>query len=267
MEKRIIWKNIKKVKESSPLVHNITNYVAMNNTANALLAAGASPVMAHAEEEVEEMITISEVLVINIGTLSRHWVTAMKKALKKARTLNKPVILDPVGAGATFYRNQVLAELLETGKLSAIRANASEILSLASVSHQTKGVDSTNTVEEALKAAQYLSQKYECTISVSGPEDYVISKEKTGKILNGHPMMAKVTAMGCTATAIAGAFLAVEPDTYQAVFSAMAFMGVAGELAAKISKGPASLQVNFLDKLYNISQDEFLTTIRFSTYE
>ncbi|MCD6201892.1 MAG: hydroxyethylthiazole kinase [Bacteroidales bacterium] len=267
MEKLNIWRNIENVKQSSPLVHNITNYVAMNNTANALLASGASPVMAHAEEEVEGMVTISGALVINIGTLSRHWVAAMKKALIKARLLNKPVILDPVGAGATSYRNRILAELLETGKFSAIRANASEILSLASVSHRTKGVDSTNTAEEALKAAQYLSQKYECTISVSGPEDYIINKEKKAKILNGHPIMSKVTAMGCTATAIAGAFLAVEPDTFQAVFSAMAFMGVAGELAAKISKGPGSFQVNFLDKLYNISKDEFLTTIKFSNYE
>ena len=258
-----LWKIREKVRDTSPLVHNITNYVVMNTTANALLAIGASPVMAHAEDEVQDMVQIASSLVINIGTLSPNWVNAMKLALKKANQLNKPVVvLDPVGAGATQYRNQVLAELLSIGKFSVIRGNASEIMALASTQHKTRGVDSSASSENAETAAKFLNEKYGSVVCISGAIDYIIAKDKLVKINNGHSLMPKVTGMGCTATALIGAFIGTSEDIFDSVVAAMAMMGIAGELAAAVSKGPGSLQMNFLDKLHNMTEEEFIRTIR-----
>jgi hydroxyethylthiazole kinase len=257
-----IWENYQSIKSKSPLIHNITNYVVMNTTANALLAIGASPVMAHSCEEVEEMVKIANTLVINIGTLSPKWIEAMKLAVKEANRLNKPVILDPVGAGATNFRNITIADLLETGKFSVIRANASEIMAMVSKHNRTKGVDSISTVDQAYEAAEYLCKKHESVICISGKTDIVISKDKEIKIHNGHQMMSRVTGLGCSATAIIGAFAAVVKDSFEATVSAMAIMGVAGELSAKSSSGPGSLQLNLLDKLYNLTEQEFLQTVK-----
>jgi hydroxyethylthiazole kinase len=234
----------------------------MNTTANALLAIGASPVMAHAEAEVQDMVQIASSLVINIGTLSPDWVNAMKLALKKANQLNIPVVLDPVGAGATPYRNQVLAELLSAGKFSVIRGNASEIMALVTTGNKTKGVDSTASSENAETAAKFLNKKYGSVICISGAIDYIISKDKLVKISNGHSLMSKVTGMGCTATALIGAFIGTGEDVFDSVVAATAMMGIAGELAAAVSKGPGSLQMNLLDKLHNMTKDEFIRTLR-----
>ena len=260
--KEELWSLVETIKKKSPLVHNITNYVVMNNTANALLALGASPVMAHAEDEVQDMVKIADSLVINIGTLSQRWVNAMKLALKQANIMNKPVVLDPVGAGATPYRNKVAAELLETGSFSAIRGNASEIMALVSATHQTKGVDSTLSSENAVNAGQVLNREYGSIICVSGAVDYIISSKQIIKIMNGHPLMGRVTGMGCIATALIGAFIGIEKNIEYAVAGAMAIMSIAGELAVFQSKGPGTLQMHFLDKLYNISREEFMKTIR-----
>lgn len=257
-----IWSLIEKIREKSPLVHNITNYVVMNNTANALLAIGASPVMAHAEDEVQDMVKIASSLVINIGTLSEKWINAMHLALKQANSMNKPSVLDPVGAGATPYRSRAAADLLKTGSFSAIRGNASEIMSLESSAYQTKGVDSIYTSENAIKAAQNLNKKSGSVVCVSGAVDYVISSNQIIKIMNGHPLMGRVTGMGCIATALIGAFIGVEEDISLAVSGAMALMSVAGELSVVRSDGPGSLQMNFLDKLHNITREEFTGTLK-----
>ncbi len=260
--KEELWSLVEKIREKAPLVHNITNYVVMNNTANALLAIGASPVMAHAEDEVQDMVKIASSLVINIGTLSERWVSAMKLALKQANIMKKPVVLDPVGAGATPYRNKVVAELLEAGTFSAIRGNASEIMALVSTTHQTKGVDSILSSDNAVHAGQLLNREYGSIICVSGAVDYVISSKQIIKIMNGHPLMGRVTGMGCIATALIGAFIGIEENIQYAVAGAMAIMGIAGELAVSRSEGPGSLQMHFLDKLHNISRDEFMATLR-----
>jgi hydroxyethylthiazole kinase len=259
--KEKIWETICMVRKTSTLVHNITNYVVMNTTANALLAIGASPVMAHAEEEVEEMVKIASALVINMGTLSEHWVKSMKLALKKANEMKKPVVFDPVGAGATPYRNKVVAELLKTGSFDVVRGNASEIMSMVSAA-QTKGVDSTASSHNAFDAAKIFNEKYKSVVCISGETDYVIDGKKMAKIHNGDVMMTKVTGLGCTATALIGAFIGSEKDYFLATASAMCLMGVTGELAAKISKGPGSLQLNFIDKLYNITKEEFLSAVK-----
>jgi len=257
-----IYKSIADIRAKSPLVHNITNYVVMNNTANALLAIGASPVMIHAEEEVEDMAAIASALVINIGTLSPPWVRGMFKAFAKAGEKAVPVIIDPVGAGATPYRTKTIRELINAAVPSIIRGNASEIMALLDDSLKTKGVDSTAASNEALSAAQYLSRERHCTVCISGEVDYVVSDNRVIKIANGHPMMTKVTGLGCTATAICGAFAAVEKDALWAAAKAMAVMGIAGELAAKKSPGPGSLQMNFLDILYNLSENDIKTYLK-----
>lgn len=254
--------DLKNVRETAPLIHNITNYVVMNNTANALLAVGASPVMAHAMEEVEDMVTIAGALVINIGTLSKPWVDAMEAAMKKASTIGKPIIFDPVGAGATPYRNDTIKHLLNTVSPDIIRGNASEIMALFNSSVTTKGVDSTHDSLDAEEAASAVSKQFDCTVVVSGRTDIIISGNKRYSIANGSPLMGQVTGMGCTATALIAAFSAVQPDTARAATSAMAVMGVTGELAEKQSAGPGTMQLNFLDMLHQITPTDLERNVR-----
>ena len=251
-----IFKSVEDIRAKGPLVHNITNYVVMNNTANALLAIGASPVMIHAEEEVEDMAAMASALVINIGTISAPWVRGMFKAMASARSKGVPVIIDPVGAGATPYRTRTIRELINADQPTIIRGNASEIMALTDDRLKTKGVDSTAASDEALHAAQRISEKHQCTVCISGAVDYIVCGNRTVKVANGHPMMTKVTGLGCTATAICGAFAAVEKDPLAAAAKAMAVMGIAGEMAAVKSAGPGSLQMHFLDILYALSEND-----------
>jgi hydroxyethylthiazole kinase len=251
-----IYKSIELIRSQSPVVHNITNYVVMNNTANALLAIGASPVMAHAEEEVEEMVGIASALVINIGTLSERWISSMFKAARQARKKGIPVILDPVGAGATVYRTKTARELIDSEPPAIIRGNASEIMALCDDKSNTKGVDSAASSEAAIDTARRLSETKNCVVCVSGPTDYIIDKEKIMKIKNGHALMSRVTGLGCTASALCGAFAAVVKQPFIATAEAMALMGIAGEMAAGVADGPGSLQVHFLDYLYRLSEDD-----------
>jgi hydroxyethylthiazole kinase len=258
-----VWNDIEKIRESSPLIHNITNYVVMNNTANALLSLGASPVMAHAIEEVADMAQIASALVINIGTLSEHWIEAMKVAMQTARLRNIPIIVDPVGAGATKFRTATVKELFKIAKPSVIRGNASEIMALLDTSIQTKGVDSSHSSDKAELAAKNLAEHYKCLVVVSGEIDIITNGNETIFIDNGHSMMPKVTGLGCTATALTGAFCAVNDNYLQACANAMALMGICGQLAVQDSNGPASLQLNFIDKLYNITQEEVAKTLKY----
>ncbi|MEM7656519.1 MAG: hydroxyethylthiazole kinase [Bacteroidota bacterium] len=262
MDASSLFSIIEQVRTASPLVHNITNYVVMNNTANALLAAGASPVMAHAEEEVADMVGIASSLVINIGTLSPHWVRSMELAMTTAKNLGKPVVLDPVGAGATPYRNEVLAQLLAAAAPTVIRGNGSEIGATQNQAQKTKGVDSTAASHTAISAAQSLNQLLGSVVCISGEVDYVIQGDRVGEIHNGSAMMAKVTGMGCTATSLIGACLGVHEDAFEATMAAMSLIGVAGELAAKKAAGPGSLQLHLLDTLYTLSKEEFTATVR-----
>jgi hydroxyethylthiazole kinase len=251
-----IWKDIEAIRKTAPLVHNITNYVVMNTTANALLSIGASPVMAHAIEEVEEMTNIAGALVINIGTLSGPWISSMEKAMLAAKAKGTPIVFDPVGAGATKLRTDTTRRLLDAASPSIIRGNASEIMALFTSAASTKGVDSLAESHAALEAARYLAREHDCVVSISGAVDYVLSDNDKIGIANGHPMMPKVTGMGCTATAITGAFAAVNADPLEAAAHAMAAMGICGELAAGESFGPGSLQLRFLDALYGLKKGD-----------
>ncbi len=257
-----LWQHILKVRTASPLVHNITNYVVMNNTANALLAIGASPVMAHAKSEVEDMVNISHALVINMGTLDEYWEEAMLLAAKKANLLQKPWILDPVGAGATAYRDSALSKLLSLSP-TVIRGNASEIIALAKTNTvATKGVDSTALSDEAVNAAKTLVQNYNSVVCISGETDIIINSSQIIYLKNGDPMMRKVTGLGCTASAMTGAFIGVIENKTEAVISAMSLIGIAGQLAAEKSDGPGSLQLNLIDKLYNLTEEEFFAHLK-----
>ncbi len=260
--KEIVKANLRALREKAPLVHNITNYVAMNNTANALLALGASPIMAHTPEEVEDLSAISSSLVINIGTLSPPWIKGMKSAMERAAEVGKPIVLDPVGAGATTFRSDTARSLIETALPKVLRGNASEILALKKGTVKTRGVDSTATVEEAKESADLLARELGCVVCVSGPEDYISDGRRNRRIKNGSRMMAKVTGMGCTATALTGAFVAVEPDPLQAAVCAMAVMGIAGEMAAKKAKGPGTLQFHFFDALYTLGIEDIELSLR-----
>ncbi len=250
------WQDIEKIRGKSPLVHSITNYVVMNTTANALLALGASPVMAHAAEEVEEMALLADALVLNIGTLSASWVGSMLKAGCAARKKGIPIVLDPVGSGATRFRTETALKLMRTAPPAVVRANASEIRSLVLSEKGTKGVESVHAPEETLEPARALSADFGSVVSVSGRTDFIVQGGRTIRILNGHPLMARVTGMGCTATALTAAFAAVNPSYLAAAANAMAVMGIAGEIAAERCAGPASFETSFLDALYGIQETD-----------
>lgn len=253
-----------RLRQQQPLVHNITNYVVMNFTANILLAIGVSPVMAHAENEVAEMADIASALVINIGTLEDSWVQSMLVAAKAANRKRIPVILDPVGAGATRLRTETARQLLEQTRISLVRGNASEIKALAGASDGAKGVDSIATVDQAREPAMQLADRYQLPVVVTGAQDLITDGRQTLLVNNGHPLMGRVTGTGCGATALIAAFAAVEKDLPLAAASALACYGLAGEQAAARSSGPGSFIAHFLDHLYNISPEELASNARIS---
>lgn len=248
--------NLKNLREKKPLIHNITNYVVMNYTANALLACGASPVMAHAPEEVEEMVFFAGALVLNIGTLTPYWVDSMLKAGKKANGLNIPIILDPVGSGATKLRTNSAKRLIDEISISVVRGNASEVLSLAHEGSRTKGVDSIHSVDDAADSALILAKELNTILAITGAVDLITDGELIYRVSNGHEQMGYVTGTGCTATVIIGAFLAVDPKPLEAATTALAYFGLAGEKAATRDKAPGSFQIALLDALYTIDQNQ-----------
>lgn len=248
--------NLRRLREKRPLIHNITNYVVMNFTANALLAAGASPVMAHAPEEVEEMVSLAGALVLNIGTLTHDWIDSMLKAGRRANQLNIPIILDPVGSGATRFRTESAKRLMGELSINVVRGNASEILSLAQEGSRTKGVDSVHRVEEAADAARLLAKELKTTLAITGAVDLITDGLRTCRVFNGHELMSHVTGTGCTATVLIGAFLAVDPDAVEAAATALAYFGLSGEKAAVREKAPGSFQVALLDALFTINEEE-----------
>lgn len=250
------------IRKSSPLVHSITNYVAMEINANALLAVGASPLMSFCPEEMEEIVSIASALVVNIGCLDRHEIEGMKIAAATAHRLGKPWVLDPVGAGASKIRTQTCIELIRDSHPTIIRGNASEIMVLAGQSIVSKGVDSTNSSSDAEAGARALALETGAAVSVSGAVDYITDGRREGRISNGSPLMSRITAMGCTASAITGAFAAVDGDAFKAAWNAMAMMGVAGDKAAAASSGTGSMGVAFMDALSNFDGAEAAALIR-----
>ena len=267
MHLKLITDALTTLREQKPLVVNITNYVVMNNSANALLAVGASPIMAHSRLEMAEMMSFAGALVINIGTLDSVWIERMAFAIEQANKNQKVVILDPVGCGASSLRTDTSRRFAALAEHLIIRGNASEIIALAGEVSQSKGVDAQDSSSAALNAAASLAETYQCNVVVSGETDYIVGKDADTQAIriialdNGHSMMPLITGMGCSLTALTGAFAAVGETTGLA---AAAVMGVAGEIAAEQAKGPGSLQVALLDTLYALDADTIAERLKLS---
>ncbi|RTQ99178.1 hydroxyethylthiazole kinase [Halomonas nitroreducens] len=238
-----------RVRASTPLVHNITNHVAMNTMANVLLALGASPAMVHAREEVTEFAGLANALTLNIGTLSPSWVDAMDDAARAATTAGRPWVLDPVAVGATALRREAGARLLALGP-TAIRGNASEILALADQRGGGRGVDSTDATASAEQAAVTLARRSGAVVAVTGEVDLVTDGRRLARIAGGHALMPRVTTLGCALTGVVGAYLAGGEDPFTATVAALAGYAVAGQVAGEAAAGPGSFAVAFLDALH-----------------
>jgi len=245
------------VRAKRPLVHSITNYVVMNTNANALLALGASPIMAHALEEVEELVALSGALVLNIGTLSAPWIESMFKAGLAARARHVPVVLDPVGAGASRLRTETARNLMTQVRPAILRGNASEILALGGdAASGARGVDAQHTVAQARQAALGIARAFGMTVAVTGAEDYVTDGRREARISNGHALMSRVTGTGCTASALTGAFAAVAADAFQAAVSTLVVFGLAGEWAARQANRPGTYGIALIDGLDALTPDD-----------
>jgi hydroxyethylthiazole kinase len=240
------------IRERKPLVHQIANFVVMNETANATLAIGALPVMAHALQEVEEMARAASALVLNIGTLSDEWVEAMLAAGKAANGAGVPIVLDPVGAGATAYRTQTAQTLVRELSPAVVRGNAAEIATLAGQQAEIRGVEAVGSAAGP-ELAQQAALALGCVAAVTGAIDRVSDGERMVEIANGHELMATVTGTGCMATAITGCFLGVRGDEpLEAAAEALVAFGVAGEEAAKVASKPGSFHVALYDALFDL---------------
>jgi len=244
------------IRSGRPLVHQLTNYVVMNETANATLAVGALPVMAHAREEVEEMVGLASALVLNIGTLEPAWVESMLLAGRVASARGIPVVLDPVGAGATRYRTETAKRILDEVAVTVLRGNAGEIATLVGVEAEVRGVESIDAGGDAAELAATAGRTLGVVASVTGPVDQVSDGETTLAVANGHELLATVTGTGCMATAVTGCFLAVRPDApLEAAAEALVAFGLAGEDAAAGAKGPGTFHVQLYDALYNLDPE------------
>ena len=242
---------LRAMRDRKPLVHQITNYVVMNETANATLALGALPVMAHAREEVEQMARIASALVINIGTLSPHWVEAMLLAGRVAGERKIPVVLDPVGSGATTYRTETAKRILDEVDVTVLRGNAGEVATLVGAAAEVRGVESMSTGMEPADLAREAGRGLGVIASVTGPVDHVSDGERVLSVANGDALLATVTGTGCMSSALTGCFLAAKPDEpLEAAAEALAAFGVAAEDAAAKADGPGTFHARLYDALY-----------------
>jgi hydroxyethylthiazole kinase len=253
--------SLERIRQRTPLVHNITNFVVMNDTANVLLAIGASPVMAHAIEEVREMVSIAGALVLNIGTLDTEWVESMLIAGEEANARGVPIVLDPVGAGATRLRTATTQQILDNVKLASVRGNAGEVSTIAGFGAKLRGVDSVSA-DSPDAAVRVVARRIGGAAVASGAVDYVADSTRLAEVRNGDPLMGRITGSGCMATALVGAFLAVEPDPFLASVEAMIAFGIAGETAAKVSAGPGTFRSNLMDAVAQLDRATILAGAR-----
>ncbi|MCA1776950.1 MAG: hydroxyethylthiazole kinase [Loktanella sp.] len=250
------------MRATAPLVHNITNFVAMNVMANVLLAVGASPAMVHAREEAAEFAALAQALTVNIGTADPAWGVAMQDAATVMNDLKRPWVFDPVGVAATRFRQDLSQKLLAL-KPTVVRGNASEILTLAGLSGSARGVDAGDSVEAAMNAATTLVRLTGGVVAVSGPVDYITDGMRAFRVANGHPMMTRVTVMGCSLNGIIAAFCTGQP-VLEATVAALASYGLAGEVAAQTAAGPGSFMPAFLDALAAQTPEDLTTGAKVS---
>ena len=253
-----ICRALARVRRNTPLIHHITNYVTVNDCANAVIALGGSPVMADDAGEVEEMVSMASALVLNIGTLNARTVQSMMLAGRKANDLRIPIVLDPVGAGATSLRTRTAHQLVDALHPVVIRGNMSEIKSLAGLDVRTRGVDSTAGLEDAETVAQSLSEKLECVIAITGRMDFVAFKKRICVIRNGHEMLSRITGAGCMTTSLVGTCLGAVKDPWVAAAAGIVCMGVAGEMAheqLQSHEGPGTFKARLLDCIFKLTPE------------
>jgi len=245
---------LEKIRKNKPVVHHLTNWVTIYDCANVVKVLGASPVMAHAREEVAQMAKIASSLVLNIGTLTVDFIEAMKIAAKSANEKGIPVILDVCGAGATELRNQKSFELLDEVRVDIIKGNASEIARVSGEDVQTKGVDAAHVDRDMVQVVSKLARKRKTTIAMTGKEDIIASDKNLYIVKNGHPMMTHIVGTGCMATSVIGTFAAVERDLTLATAAALACFEIAAECAVKKSQGPGTFKEQLFDCLYHLDK-------------
>jgi hydroxyethylthiazole kinase len=255
---------VARVRSQRPLIHHITNFVVMNATANITLCIGALPVMAHAPQEVEEMVGAASALVLNLGTLWPEQVESMLLAGRRANQRGIPIVLDPVGAGATQFRTDSAHRLLRELQISIVRGNMAEVAVLAGMNAKIRGVESIGSTGDASAVASEFARKFGCVAAVTGPIDVVTDGARLMRIANGHPLMATVTGTGCMATSVVAACAAVEKDFVLATVAALAAYGLAAELAAAKSQGPGTFQVHLYDAVAGLSDDALRAGMRIS---
>ncbi|HLD95363.1 MAG TPA: hydroxyethylthiazole kinase [Alphaproteobacteria bacterium] len=250
-----LHETVLKIKEKKPLILCLTNTVTQDFVANSLLSLGAAPLMSNDAGELNDLLSLSSALYINGGTLNMDFITLTQIALYHARDLNIPVILDPVGAGASFLRTKYYKGIVQ--KACLVRGNASEIISLGKNSStleskglESKGVEATHSVEDACLTARTLAQIHSLTVVVSGKQDFITNNTDEKNLNYGSDLMPFVTGVGCSLTAVLAAFKAVIPDSFKAAYLGMMYFTVCGKIAHKVSKGPASFKEAFLDTLY-----------------
>ncbi len=251
-----------RLRERRPLIHHITNFVVMNITANITLCAGALPVMAHARQEVEDMTASADALVLNIGTLWPEQVEAMLLAGGRANAKGIPIVLDPVGAGATPYRTETAHRLLNELSIAIVRGNAAEIAALTGLEAGIRGVEAVAASGDPATIALALARRYHCSAAVTGAVDVVTDGERLFRVHNGYPLMAKVTGTGCMATSVIAAFSAIEKDSALAAAAALACYGLAGERAAERAMGPGSFQMHLFDALTALDKEAVCAGVR-----
>ena len=245
------------IRNNKPLIHHIANMVVMNDTANITLAVGALPVMAHAIEEVEEMVGLAGALVLNIGTLTGEQIESMLRAGKRANQRGIPIVLDPVGAGATRFRTESSLRLLRELDIAALRGNAAEIGALLGVQGETRGVESISLAEDRASVARRAAQEFGCSVAITGARDIIADGQRLAFVDNGHPLLASITGSGCMSTTLVGAFLAVEPDAWRASVAALVTLGLAGEQAALKASGPGTFRSHLIDAVASLNEQTF----------
>ena len=254
MEKIDVYSLLERVRTQKPVVHHLTNWVTIYDCAQIVKSLGASPVMAHAKEEVADMAKIASSLVLNIGTLTPEFIDSMKIAARSANAKGIPVVLDVCGAGATQLRDVKSFELLSDAKIDVIKGNSSEIAKISGENVKTKGVDSGKVEKDLEVIAKDLARKYDCTVIITGKDDIIASARKLYVAGNGHVMMTHVVGTGCMATSVIGTFCAVEKDYALASAAALSCYGIAAELAAKIAKGPMEFKQKLFDCIYSLDK-------------
>lgn len=259
---------LNRLKDKKPLIHNITNYVTVNDCANILLAIGASPIMADDLKEAADITSISSALVINIGTLNERTIESMIASGKRANELNIPIVLDPVGTGASSFRNETTKRIIEEIKISVLRGNMSEIKFIAGLECETKGVDASESDlkadnDEGITIAKSLAKKLDCTVAITGVYDIVSNGERSVTIENGTKMLSNVTGTGCMTTALVGGYLGAcerKEDSFIAAVAGIVSMGICGEIAKERTKniGIGSFHIAIIDSASNLNEDILL---------